>query len=163
MFLLFDFIFVYTHMPYTHTYSASPCYAIELFAASNTTIFVQTITIIMKKTSIAPISSKRIKLSGAPSTGVGQTHSPGTMQSSSTMIRWQGNLNLVMTWFLVIFQCSVTATLIWSSDNADLHWFAVSDQCCLFWLIRSYDCVIWLLDEYFKHSSYVIIYEVLFK
>jgi len=25
-----------------------------------------------------PISSKRIMISGAPSTGVGQTHSPGT-------------------------------------------------------------------------------------
>ena len=33
------------------------------------------------KTSIAPISSKRIELSGAPSGGIGQTHSPGTMQS----------------------------------------------------------------------------------
>ena len=31
------------------------------------------------KTSIAPISSKRIELSGAPSAGDGQTHSPGTM------------------------------------------------------------------------------------
>ena len=30
-----------------------------------------------------PISSKRIELSGAPSGGVGQTHSPGTIQSSS--------------------------------------------------------------------------------
>jgi len=37
-----------------------------------------------KKTSIAPISPRRIELSGAPSTGVGQTHSPSTMQSSST-------------------------------------------------------------------------------
>ena len=36
------------------------------------------------KTSIVPISSKRIELSGGPSTGVGQTHSPGKMQSSST-------------------------------------------------------------------------------
>ena len=36
------------------------------------------------KTSIAPISSKTIELSDAPSTGVGHTHSPGTMQSSST-------------------------------------------------------------------------------
>ena len=36
------------------------------------------------KTSIAPISSKSIELSGAPSTGVGQTHSPGIMESSST-------------------------------------------------------------------------------
>jgi len=36
------------------------------------------------KTSIVPISSKRIQLSGALSTGFGQTHSPGTMQSSST-------------------------------------------------------------------------------
>ena len=35
------------------------------------------------KTSIAPISSKRIKLSGALSTGVGQTYSLGTMPSSS--------------------------------------------------------------------------------
>ena len=34
--------------------------------------------------STAPISSKRIKLSGTPSRGVGQTYSPGTMQSSST-------------------------------------------------------------------------------
>jgi len=32
------------------------------------------------KTSIAPISSNGIKLSGAPSTGVGQTHSLGMMQ-----------------------------------------------------------------------------------
>ena len=31
------------------------------------------------KTSIVPISLKIIKLSGAPSTGVGQTHSPGMM------------------------------------------------------------------------------------
>ena len=44
------------------------------------------------KTSIAPISSKRIELGGAPCGGVGQTNSPGTMQSSSTMIRWKGNL-----------------------------------------------------------------------
>jgi len=36
------------------------------------------------ETSIAPISSKRIEISGAPSTGVGQTHSPGKMQISST-------------------------------------------------------------------------------
>jgi len=42
--------------------------------------------------SIAPISSKRIELGGAPSAGVGKTHSPGTMQSSSTMIRWSVNL-----------------------------------------------------------------------
>jgi len=47
------------------------------------------------KTSIAPISSKRIKLSGAPSTGVGQTHSPGMMRSSSTTIRWKGNLGRI--------------------------------------------------------------------
>jgi len=36
------------------------------------------------KTSTAPISSKIIELSGAPVTGIGQTHSSGTMQSSST-------------------------------------------------------------------------------
>jgi len=46
-------------------------------------------------TSITPISSKRIELSGTFSTGVGQTHSPGTMQSSSTMIRWKGNLGRI--------------------------------------------------------------------
>ena len=34
------------------------------------------------KTSIAPLSWKRIKFSGAPCTGIGQTHSPGTMLSS---------------------------------------------------------------------------------
>jgi len=38
------------------------------------------------KTSIAPISLKRIELSGVPSTGLGKTHSQGTMQSSSTNI-----------------------------------------------------------------------------
>ena len=43
-------------------------------------------------TSIAPISSKRIELSGAPSTGVGQTLCLSTMQCSSTMIRWKGTL-----------------------------------------------------------------------
>ena len=48
------------------------------------------------KTSISPISSKRIDLSGAHLVqGVGQTHSPGTMQSSSTMIRWKGNLGRI--------------------------------------------------------------------
>jgi len=36
------------------------------------------------RTSSGPISLKMIVLSGAPSTGVGQTHSPDTMQSSST-------------------------------------------------------------------------------
>jgi len=41
------------------------------------------------KTSVAPISSKTIKLSGIPSAGVEQTHSPGTMQSSSTRITWE--------------------------------------------------------------------------
>ena len=43
------------------------------------------------KTSIVPLSAKRIELSGAPSGGVGQTHSPVIMQSSSTMIRWSEN------------------------------------------------------------------------
>jgi len=43
-------------------------------------------------TSIAPISSKRIDLCGTPSTGVGQTHSLCTMQSSSTIITWKANL-----------------------------------------------------------------------
>ena len=28
-------------------------------------------------------------------TGVGQIHSPGTMQSSPTMIRWKGNLGRI--------------------------------------------------------------------
>jgi len=42
------------------------------------------IVVITQQSSIAPISSKRFELSGAPSTGVGQTHSPGTMQNSST-------------------------------------------------------------------------------
>jgi len=56
------------------------------------------------KTSIVPIYSKRIKLSGAPSTGVGQTHSLATMQSSSTMIRWQGNLERISESEKVSFQ-----------------------------------------------------------
>ena len=33
---------------------------------------------------IASLSLNRIELSGTPSTGVGQTHSPGTMQSLLT-------------------------------------------------------------------------------
>jgi len=41
---------------------------------------------------IAPLFLNRIELSGAPSTVVGHSHSPGTMQSASTMIRWQGTL-----------------------------------------------------------------------
>jgi len=56
------------------------------------------------KTSIAPISAKRIELSGAPSGGVGQTHSPDTMQSSSTMIRRQGNLGRISESEKVSFQ-----------------------------------------------------------
>ena len=56
------------------------------------------------KTSIAPISSKRIELSGPPSIGVGQTHSSGTMQSSLTMIRWQGNLGRISESEKVSFQ-----------------------------------------------------------
>ena len=40
---------------------------------------------------IAPTSSKRIELSGAPSTG--KTHSLGTIQNSSTLNRWKGNLH----------------------------------------------------------------------
>jgi len=56
------------------------------------------------KTSIAPLSSKRIDLSGAPSTGVGQTHSPGTRQSSTTMIRWKGNLGKISKSEKVNFQ-----------------------------------------------------------
>ena len=56
------------------------------------------------KTSIAPISSKRIELSGELSTGVGQTHSPGTMQSSSTMIRLKGILLRISECERVSFQ-----------------------------------------------------------
>jgi len=53
---------------------------------------------------MAPITSKRIELSGAPSGGVGQTYSPGTMQSSSTMIRWLGNLGRISECETVSFQ-----------------------------------------------------------
>jgi len=56
------------------------------------------------KTSIAPIFSKRIELSDAPSTGVGQTHSRSTMQSSSTVIRWSGNLGRISQSEMVSFQ-----------------------------------------------------------
>jgi len=56
------------------------------------------------KTSIVPISSKRIELSGVPSTGVGKTHSPGTIQSLSTMIRRQGNLGRIRESEKVSFQ-----------------------------------------------------------
>ena len=42
------------------------------------------IIIIIITYSIVAISSKRIKLSSAPSTRVGQSHSHGTMQNSST-------------------------------------------------------------------------------
>jgi len=43
--------------------------------------------IIITKTSIPPISMKRIELSGAPNIEDGQTHIPGMMQSSPTMIK----------------------------------------------------------------------------
>ena len=56
------------------------------------------------KTYIAPISFKRIKLNGAPSTGIGQTHSLGSMQSSSTLIRWKGNLGRISESKKVSFQ-----------------------------------------------------------
>jgi len=42
---------------------------------------------------IALISLERIELSGAPSTRVGQTHSPGTIQSSSTNDQMERKLN----------------------------------------------------------------------
>ena len=44
---------------------------------------------------MAPIFSNIIELSGAPSGGVGQTHGPGRMQRSSTMIRWLRNLGRI--------------------------------------------------------------------
>ena len=57
------------------------------------------------KTYIAPISSKRIEPRGAPSTGIGQTRIPGTMQSSSTNDRMERKLRRgggvkrgVLTW-----------------------------------------------------------------
>ena len=56
------------------------------------------------KTSIAPISSKIIEFSGAPSGRDGKTHNPGTMQSSSTMIRWKGNLGRINESEKVSFQ-----------------------------------------------------------
>jgi len=59
------------------------------------------------KTPIAPISSKRIELSGGLSTGVGQTHSPGKMQSSLTMIKWKGNLGRVSESENVSFQMAM--------------------------------------------------------
>jgi len=55
-------------------------------------------------TSIAPISSNIIDFSSTPSTGVGQTHSPGIMQSSSTTIRWTGNLGRISESEKVTFQ-----------------------------------------------------------
>jgi len=36
--------------------------------------------------------------------GVGQTHSLGTMQSSSTMIKWKGNLGRISEFEKVSFQ-----------------------------------------------------------
>ena len=39
------------------------------------------------ETSIAPISSKIIQLSGVPSTGVGQTHSPVSYHRLTDLIR----------------------------------------------------------------------------
>jgi len=44
------------------------------------------------KTSIAPIFLKIIELRGSPSTGVGQSHSQGTMQNSSTNDQMQWKL-----------------------------------------------------------------------
>ena len=67
-------------------------------------INIQIIIINNYTTSIAPISSKWIEFSGVPSTGVWQTHSPGTMQSSSAMIRWKENFGRVSESEKVSFQ-----------------------------------------------------------
>ena len=56
------------------------------------------------KTFVASLSPKWIELSDAPITGVGETHSPGTMQSSATVIRWQGNLGKISESEKVSFQ-----------------------------------------------------------
>jgi len=56
------------------------------------------------KTSVVPVSFKRIELSGVPNTGVGQFHSLGTMQGSSTMIRWQGKVGRISESEKVSFQ-----------------------------------------------------------
>ena len=81
---------------------------------------------IIKKTSTAPISSKTIKLSGAPSTGVGQTHSLGVMQSSSTMIRWQGNLGRMSESEKVSFQMVTERNYAISWHNISTEWIPKS-------------------------------------
>jgi len=64
------------------------------------------------KNSIAPLSSKRIELSGASNTGVGQTHSAGTIQRSSTIIRWKGNLGWISESEQVSFQMVTEKTML---------------------------------------------------
>ena len=96
------------------------------------------------KTSIAPKSSKGIELTGAPSTGVGQTHSPGTMQSSPTMIRWQGNLGRISESEKVSFQMVTERNYAiwwlnmfreWIPKSSDSNWIILG---YLDWLTLNY-------------------------
>jgi len=62
------------------------------------------------KTSIPPISSKRIELSGAPNTGVkgvGQTYSPGQIQSSSTNDQMEWKLRKDIYIYIYIWEMCV--------------------------------------------------------
>jgi len=63
--------------------------SVSLLCTYNATMLFSFTNYKNDKTSIPPISSKRIKLSGTPSTGVGQTH------SNQQMVRWQGNLGRI--------------------------------------------------------------------
>ena len=62
------------------------------------------IIIIITKLLLRQYHRKESSSVAPPSTGVGQTHSQGTLQSSSTMIRWQGNLGRISESEKVSFQ-----------------------------------------------------------
>jgi len=86
---------------------------------------------------MVPISSKRIKLSGAPSTGVNQSHSHGTMQNSSTndQMQWKprwdkqvwkgefsvGDRKKFAIWWLNMFR-------EWVPKSRDSNWKSESDS-----------------------------------
>jgi len=61
---------------------------------------------------MANIFEKESSPVAPPSTGVRETHSLGTMQSSLTMIRWKGNLGRISEFEKVSFQMMMEDTML---------------------------------------------------
>jgi len=91
------------------------------------------------KTSIAPISSKRTELSGAPRGGVGQTHSPGTMRSSSrndqkwkvTIAENEINIMNIITSILLLILILLTTTTKMLMTTSGYFWGLFCLESCI--------------------------------